>query len=207
MGLLTNRKDLHMGKSKVKLSYNSPVILTFAGVCLAALILNWITRGWSNRILFICYGRASLLDPLTYLRVFSYVFGHANFSHFAGNMTMLLLVGPIVEERFGSWNLCIMMGVTALAGGILNMLFFSTGILGASGIVFMLIILSAFTNMKKGEIPLTLIIIALIYLGKEVYSGIFVEDNVSHFGHLCGGFSALGFGAYFYKKKFENQLH
>lgn len=192
-----------MNNKKLKLSYNSPVILTFAGICLASLILNWITRGWSNRMLFICYGHPSLLDPLTYLRALSYVFGHASFSHFAGNMTMLLLVGPIVEERFGSWNLCIMMGVTALAGGILNMLFFNTGILGASGIVFMLIILSAFTNMKKGEIPLTLILIAVIYLGQEIYGGLFVEDNVSHFGHICGGISGLGFGAYFYKKKFE----
>ncbi len=192
-----------MSNKKFKLTYNSPVILTFAGICLLALILNWITRGWSNRLFFICYGHASLLDPLTYLRAFCYVFGHANFSHFAGNMTMLLLVGPIVEERFGSWNLCIMMVVTALAGGILNMIFFNTGILGASGIVFMLIILSAFTNMKKGEIPLTLIIIAVIYLGQELYSGIFVNDNVSHFGHLCGGFSGLGFGAYFYKMKFD----
>lgn len=196
-----------MKKLNLKLSYNSPVILTFAGICLVTLILNWITRGLSNRLLFICYGHPSLLDPLTYLRAFSYVFGHSGFSHFAGNMTMLLLVGPIVEERFGSWNLCIMMGVTALAGGILNMAFFNTGILGASGIVFMLIILSAFTNMKKGEIPLTLILIAIIYLGKEIYSGIFVEDNVSHFGHICGGVSGLGFGTYFYKKKFENQLH
>lgn len=196
-----------MKKLNLKLSYNSPVILTFAGICLVTLILNWITRGLSNRLLFICYGHPSLLDPLTYLRAFSYVFGHSGFSHFAGNMTMLLLVGPIVEERFGSWNLCIMMGVTALAGGILNMAFFNTGILGASGIVFMLIILSAFTNMKKGEIPLTLILIAIIYLGKEIYSGIFVEDNVSHFGHICGGVSDLGFGTYFYKKKFENQLH
>lgn len=192
-----------MSKKKFKLSYNSPVILTFAGICLVTLILNWITRGWANRILFICYGHPSLMNPLTYLRAISYVFGHANFSHFAGNMTMLLLVGPIVEERFGSWNLCIMMAVTALAGGILNMLFFNTGILGASGIVFMLIILSAFTNMKKGEIPLTLIIIAVIYLGQEIYSGLMIDDNVSHFGHLCGGFSGLGFGAYFYKKKFE----
>ncbi|MGN0680112.1 MAG: rhomboid family intramembrane serine protease, partial [Oscillospiraceae bacterium] len=101
------------------------------------------------------------------------------------------------------WNTAIMMFVTALAGGILNMMFFSTGILGASGIVFMLIILSAFTNMKKGEIPLTLILIAAIYLGKELYAGLFVTDNVSHFGHLCGGVSGLGFGAYYFKKKFE----
>ncbi len=190
-------------KTRWKLSYNSPVILTFAAICLGVLILHYISRGFTTSALFVCYGHASLLNPLTYLRVFSYVFGHSGFSHFAGNMTMLLLVGPAVEERYGSWNTAVMMFVTALAGGILNMAFFSTGILGASGIVFMLIILSAFTNMKKGEIPLTLILIAVIYLGKEVYSGIFVTDNVSHFGHLCGGVSGLGFGAYYYKKKFE----
>lgn len=190
------------GKTKHHLTYNSPVILTFAAICLVTLIMNAITKGFTNRLLFICYGHASLFDPLTYLRAFSYVFGHANFSHFAGNMTMLLLVGPIVEEKYGSWNLCIMMFVTALAGGILNMLFFDTGILGASGIVFMLIILSAFTDMKKGEIPLTLILIAAIYLGQEIYSGFTANDNVSHFGHICGGVSGLAFGIVYHKKKF-----
>ncbi len=192
-----------MKKTKYRLSYNSPVILTFAAVCMATLILNIITQGFTNRLLFVCYGHASLLDPLTYLRAFSYVFGHADFAHFAGNMTMLLLVGPIVEEKYGSGNLCIMMFATALAGGILNMIFFSTGLLGASGICFMLIILSAFTNMKKGEIPLTLILIAVIYLGQEVYSGFTASDNISHFGHICGGVSGLGFGIYYHKKKFE----
>lgn len=188
---------------KYKLSYNSPVILTFAAICLVVIMLHYITRGFTTSALFVCYGHASLMNPLTYLRAITYVFGHADFAHFAGNMTMFLLVGPIVEERYGSRNTAVMMVVTALAGGILNMLFFSTGILGASGIVFMLIILSAFTNMKKGEIPLTLILIAAIYLGKEIYSGLFVVDNVSHFGHLCGGLSGLGFGAYHFKKKFE----
>ncbi len=188
---------------KYKLTYNSPVILTFASMCLAALILSLITKGYTNRLLFICYGHGNVLDPLTYLRAITYVFGHASFSHFAGNMAMLLLIGPIVEERYGSWNLAIMMGVTAIAGGVLNTLFFNTGILGASGIVFMLIILSAFGNMKKGEIPLTLILTAAIYLGQEIYAGIAVSDNVSHFGHICGGVSGLGFGVWFYKKRFE----
>lgn len=188
---------------KYRLTYNSPVILTFAAVCAVTLLLDWITKGFTNRLLFICYGHGSLLDPLTYLRIFTYVFGHASFAHFAGNMTMLLLVGPIVEERYGSWNLAIMILVTAIAGGILNTFFFSTGILGASGIVFLLIILSAFGNMKKGEIPLTLILIAAIYLGQEIYAGITVNDNVSHFGHICGGVSGLCFGIWYYKKKFE----
>ena len=192
-----------MSKSRLKLTYNSPVILTFSIICLVTLLIDMLTQGGSNRLLFVCYGHANLLDPLTYLRMFSYVFGHANFAHFAGNITMLLLVGPIVEQHYGSWNTVIMMGVTALAGGLLNMFFFDTGILGASGLVFLMIILSAFTSMKKGEIPLTLILIAAIYLGQEIYSGIAVNDNISHFGHLCGGVSGIGFGIAFHKKKFN----
>ncbi len=192
-----------MSKSRLKLTYNSPVILTFSIICLVTLLIDMLTQGGSNKLLFVCYGHANLLDPLTYLRMFSYVFGHANFAHFAGNITMLLLVGPIVEQHYGSWNTVIMMGVTALAGGLLNMFFFDTGILGASGLVFLMIILSAFTSMKKGEIPLTLILIAAIYLGQEIYSGIAVNDNISHFGHLCGGISGIGFGIAFHKKKFN----
>lgn len=190
-----------MGNKKWKITFNSPVVLTFAAICLAVFVLDQITRGMTNRLLFVCYGHASLFDPLTYFRVFSYVFGHASFSHLAGNMTLFLLVGPIVEERYGSWNLVVMMAITAVVGGILNMIFFSTGLLGASGIVFLLIILSAFTGVKKGEIPLTLILIAAIYLGQEI-SSLFVNDGVSHFGHLCGGVSGLAFGFYYYKKKF-----
>ncbi|MCI7758941.1 MAG: rhomboid family intramembrane serine protease [[Eubacterium] saphenum] len=192
-----------MSKSRLKLTYNSPVILTFSIICLITLLIDMLTQGGSNRLLFVCYGHANLLDPLTYLRMFSYVFGHASFAHFAGNITMLLLVGPIVEQHYGSWNTVIMMAVTALVGGLLNMFFFDTGILGASGLVFLMIILSAFTSMKKGEIPLTLILIAAIYLGQEIYSGIAVNDNISHFGHLCGGVSGIGFGIAFHKKKFN----
>lgn len=188
---------------KFKLSYNSPVILTFAAVCTVTLILGFITDMYTTRLLFVCYGHGRILDPLTYLRAVTYVFGHADFAHYTGNMTMLLLIGPMVEERYGSWNLAIMMAVTAVAGGVLNTVFFDKGILGASGIVFLLIILSAFGNMKKGEIPLTLILIAAIYLGQEVVAGLTANDNISHFGHLCGGVSGLGFGIWYHKKKFE----
>ena len=200
---MAKSKFTYSSKPKYKLSFNSPVILTFAAICTVTLILGIVTNLYTTRLLFVCYGHGSFINPLTYLRMITYVFGHSGFAHFAGNMTMLLLIGPVVEDRYGSWNLAIMMAVTALAGGILNTLFFSTGILGASGIVFLLIILSAFGNMKRGEIPLTLILIAAIYLGQEIYAGITANDNISHFGHLCGGVSGLGFGIWYHKKKFE----
>ena len=189
-------------KTRLKLSYNSPVILTYCAICLVCLIVNSITGNWFNRMFLVCYGHPSLLDPLTYLRLFSYAFGHSGVSHFTGNMIMMLLVGPIAEEKYGSFNLAVMIAVTALAGGILNSVFFSTGLIGASGIVFMLIILCAFTGMKRGEIPLTLILVAVAYLGQEVYDGLFTTDNVSHFGHLVGGVSGLVFGILYHKKKF-----
>ena len=194
--------------AKVKLSmpmisYNSPVILTYAALSLVIVVIGELTNGWFTDFLFVCYGHPSVYDLLTYPRLILHALGHVNFSHYASNMIMMLLVGPIVEERFGSWNLLIMMAVTALATGILNSVLFTTGIIGASGIVFMLIILSAFTGVKKGEIPLTLILVTAIYLGQEVMSGINANDGISHFAHLTGGVSGLGFGAYFYKKKFS----
>ena len=42
-----------------------------------------------------------------------------------------------------------------------NILFFSTGLLGASGLVFMMIILVSASDLKRGEIPITMILAML----------------------------------------------
>ena len=77
---------------KLKLiDYNSPVILTFAGISLIALILSYLTLGYSNKLLFSVY-RSSLANPLTYLRLFTHVLGHADFSHYISNMMFFLIV-------------------------------------------------------------------------------------------------------------------
>ena len=75
------------------------------------------------------------------------------------------------------------------------MLFFEGAILGASGIVFAMIMLSSFVYSGKGEIPLTFLLVAAIYLGGQVVDGLFVQDNVSQMGHLMGGLvgSVVGF--------------
>lgn len=193
-----------MTKQKYKLSYNSPVILTFAGICLVFLIVDLITGGWFHKMFLVCYGHPSLLDPLTYVRTLLYIFGHGSVQHFTNNMIMLLLVGPVVEEKYGSWNTAVMILVTGVASGILNSIFFSTGVIGASGIVFLMIILSAFTNMKRGEIPLSLILVSVIYLGQEVWNAIAApNDGISQFGHIMGGLFGLAFGIYYHFKKFN----
>ena len=191
-------------KRKFKLTYNCPVVLTYAAVCLVFVLVDMLTQGWFNANIMVCYGHPSWLNPMTYVRCVTYFFGHSGWSHYASNMLLMLLVGPVVEEKYGSGNLAFMILITGIASGILNCLLFESGIIGASGIVFMMIILSAFTNMRKGEIPLSLILVAAIYLGREIVSA-FTPDSVSQFGHIAGGLFGLFWGIYYYRTKFSSQ--
>ncbi len=149
---------------KKKITWNAPVILGFALAGAAVLILNYLTGGFLIRKYF-CIYRTSLKDPLFYLRLFTHVLGHADFSHYAGNMTLFLVIGPLLEEKYGSRMIIEIIAVTAVITGIINVIFQpSTALLGASGIVFAFILLSSVTGRgKAGEIPATLIIVALIY--------------------------------------------
>ena len=180
------------------LSYNSVIILSFFFISLFALILNYLTKGKSNILLFSSY-RSSIFNPLTYLRLITHIFGHASWSHFMNNFLYILLIGPIIEEKYGSINLIIMILSTAVITGILNTLFSKKRILGASGIVFMLIILSSFVNITTGKIPVTLILICIFYVVNEIISGIFKKDDISHIGHLIGAVCGFVFGFYIFK--------
>jgi membrane associated rhomboid family serine protease len=99
----------------------------------------------------------------------------------------------MLEAIYGSWSLWFMILVTALVTGFLNILFFPTALLGASGVVFMMILLSSFTNFTKGEVPLTFILILALYLGREVINS-FSSNDVSEFAHVAGGFCGSLFG-------------
>lgn len=179
---------------KKKLEYNAPVVLTFAIVSLGALVLNTLTLGVSNRLLFSTY-RSSFKDIFTYIRLFGHVLGHSDLSHYVGNMMMFLLLGPIVEEKYGSKNLLGLIAVTALITGLVNaMLFPRASLLGASGVVFCLIVLSSMTSFSSGHIPLTMILVMVIYLGQEVYTGLFTSDNISQLTHIIGGVIGCVYG-------------
>ena len=73
--------------------------------------------------------------------------------------------------------------------------------------VFALILLSSFTSMKEGEIPLTFILVAALYIGQQVYQGIFVNDNVSNLTHILGGLVGAGLGYVMNKDKIRNRIY
>ena len=193
-----------MKKLFSKFQYNAPVVLTMTLVSAAVLLISFLTGGASNKLLFSVY-RTRLLDPLMYVRMFTYVLGHANYAHFLGNFTVILLVGPMLEEKYGSVPLLKMMAMTAFITGLVQIIFFpSTALLGASGIAFMMILLSSFTNLQKGRIPITLILVALIFLSGEVVDGIASpNDSISQMGHIIGGICGTLFGWAITKPKAE----
>jgi len=187
--------NMESRKKPIRVSFNSPAILVFTGICLIAQILNVLTHGASNTAVFSVY-RSSLLDPLTYVRCICHVFGHTGWSHLLANLMYILILGPMIEEKYSTSNTVIVMAATAVVTGIINMVFFpSVMLLGASGIVFAFILISSITTTEDRTIPVTFILVAILYIGQQVYEGIFVKDNISQMAHIVGGIvgSFLGF--------------
>lgn len=185
----------------MKLRYNSPVILSFTIASTLVLIIDSLTGGNFTRDFFVVYPRAREVFPsfdfrsfLSYLRLFSHVLGHADWMHLIANFSFILLIGPILEEKYGSNRVLAMIVITAFITGVLNVLVFSTALMGASGIVFMLILLSSFTNIRTGEIPITFVLIVALFLTKEIVNAVSTRDNISQFAHIIGGICGALFG-------------
>ena len=180
--------------TKLKITFNAPAILTFALACVVVQVLNVLTHGESNRVLFSTY-RSSLINPLTWLRCVTHVLGHADYAHYISNIMLMLVIGTTLEDKYGSRKLFFCILVTALVSGLVQVFFFpATALLGASGIVFMMIVLSSLSGMKNGSIPLTLILVVVLYLGGELWDAITVRDNVSQLTHIVGGVCGMFFG-------------
>lgn len=175
------------GRKKMSIVVNSPVVLGFAGLCALVLALDMFTGGYTTSLLFSVY-RAPLLSPFTWFRFFGHVFGHAGVEHLVSNMMFILVIGPMLEDKYGSRIIIWVIAITAAVTGIFHYIVFpGSALLGASGVVFAFILLASFTGIKSNEIPLTFILVAVLYLGQQVYEGIFVSDNVSQLTHILGG--------------------
>lgn len=187
----------------MKVKYNAPVIISYTIFCFFIIIaILSLDVGAGNKekpgylsYLFSVGGAFDFSNPICYFRLISHIFGHADFGHFIGNFTLILLIGPILEEKYGSKKLILMILVTALIAGIIQSVFFNSWLLGASGVLFMMIILVSMSNFKDGEIPITFILVMTLYLGKEfieIFS--FKAENISHSTHIIGGICGAIFG-------------
>ena len=181
----------------MRIKYNAPTVLTFTLICAVVLLLSRtllpnLAENW-----FMVPGRGgfSITSFRNWISLLTHIIGHANWSHLISNFTLILLIGPMLEENYGSVTLLEMIIITALVTGILNVLIFRSALMGASGVVFMMILLSSFTNFSKGEIPLTFIIVLILYMGVQFLDAFNPEySNISQFAHIVGGLCGSFFG-------------
>lgn len=177
----------------LRITYNAPVVLTFALLSGVILLINMVTGNGIAGLVSVG-GHFNFSNPTHYLGLLTHTLGHADPAHLLGNMAFFLLLGPLLEEKYGSKRLLLFIASTALITSVLQLLFFSEGLWGASGIVFMFIMLASMTNLKSGEIPLSFLLVAVLFIGKEIYSS-FQADTISQFAHILGGIcgSVIGY--------------
>lgn len=184
----------------IKVKFNAPVTLVFVMICFIATLLGVVSNGRITQIVFMTY-HSALASPMTYVRFVTHIFGHSGWSHFIGNASYLLLLGPMLEEKYGSKELIEVIGITAVITGIVNYIFFwNVGLCGASGVVFAFIIIASFTGFREGEIPLTFVLVAVIFIGQQVYEGIAVKNDISNMAHIVGGIVGAVIGYWLNKK-------
>ena len=184
----------------MKISYNAPIILTFALLSTIVLVLS-LSLPENFKFWFLSPAIFNFQDPKFYTGILFHPLAHANWGHLLGNFSFILLIGPNLEEKYGSRDLLFMIILTAIFSGLLDAAFFDTYGIGASGIVFMMILLSSFTNMQSGKIPLTFIFVVILFIGQEIYAGFVNDDNVSQFAHILGGICGGIFGFFLGNKK------
>lgn len=184
----------------MKLSYNSPLILSLALLATIVLIFDQYLPKDIISLYFSSPSTFHLNSVLDYFCSFSYILGHADIEHLASNFTYILLVGPALEEKYGFITLGLLIIVTAVSTSLLNSVFFHESIIGASGIAFMLIILSTFANSRPDAIPLTFVLVIIFFFTKEIVQVAAVHNDVSHFTHIFGGVCG-GISGFLLRKK------
>jgi len=136
---------------------------------------------------------------LELFQMFSYILGHSSWDHLLGNTSQILILGNIIEEKFGSIKLAKMILITALTGSCATFLVnafnvhlrglnYGYTVRGASGIVYSFWVLASVVGNKSGKIPLELLIVLSIILTSSVFNFYwYPSTNISHMGHVIGG--------------------
>jgi len=185
-----------------RLSIEAPVVVGFVFLCVVLHLLNMTILPGVSKFLGID-DYFTLWSPMQYVRMITHIFGHDGIPHLRGNMTNILLVGPSAEAIFGSKEILMIMLVVALSSGVGHIFIGRawTTQLGASGVVFALILLNSLASARSGKIPLSFVMTACLYMGGELWNLFFAGDYVSHHAHLIGGVVGSAAGYMIHERK------
>jgi membrane associated rhomboid family serine protease len=180
----------------MQLRYNAPVTFSFALICVLVMLLDqYVFPGFVGAYLSAPGADFNAGQPAHYFAILLYVFGHESWTHLWNNFLFLLLLGPILEEKYTPKPLLLMMFTTTIVTGIFNILMKQPPLVGASSLVFMMIMLVSFARTKAGDVPVSFILIFILFLLAELTrSAQNSNPAVSNLAHIIGGVCGTIFG-------------
>ena len=178
----------------LKLRLDAPVSLVFSLACIIVFACDFfIFKGKIIPLLFTSAGNAkanlpfNFSNPLDYIKIFTHVFGESSPSSLLINLSFILLLGPVLEERYGSPLVALEIAVVALVSGVLNACCVPLSLNGSSSVVFSMLLLACVASLNKKELPVSFVLVFVLYLVYVMYAA--VKNNPS--------LSANAFAAFF----------
>lgn len=163
-------------KIKIKFSYDSPVSLSFAIITVLIFVLNSFVLKGKLTPFFTAPTAAGGAFPFkfneiaSYLRLVFFQFGYNDLSLLFADLIIILLLGQILEERYGSLIVGLMMFFSSLFSGVLNACFYNNSLFGAGSIVMMMIFLNALTSISKKKVSILSLVTIALLICREVFS-------------------------------------
>ncbi len=193
--------------TRPKIRCNAPTTIAFILICTVILAVETIFHTELIAYFFTTGGAHKSPAPFNaayafdYARLFLHVFGNSDRLHFISEAVFILLLGPSAEEKYGSFLLVLMLAVAAAFSGVLNACFSPIPLTGSGTAAFLLAFLFLFSTRKKNEVPLSYILIFILYAGK-IIADIQTQRNIIPLIQIAGGLcgSLLSFFAVPQKK-------
>lgn len=195
-------------KSSLRLTYDFPVTVTFVLAALLVFVLDsFVFKGKLMSSAFVCHGAKTAEIPFNFKSpgniagLILYVLGNRDWNMLFSNLILILFLGQILEERYGSLMLGIMTFISTLVGGVLTACISTVPLTGAGSLVFMMLVLVSLTELTKKRIPVYCLTAFILYLAFSFYrnsEGIkgadFLQKNVGVLVELIGGITGSIFG-------------
>lgn len=187
-------------KFSLKFAYDAPVTLSFAFISIVLFVIDLILKKVDLSLLILSSPTSAkgslpfeLNNALSYFRILLYGFGGTT-PVLIYNLIFVLLLGPGIEEKYGSVVIGIMMMFSSLFAGVLNSCFGTIPLKGCVSMVFMLIFLNSFTSFTNKKVPLSFITVFVLFILSQIYTE--PKMNALQFfiniaGGLCGSLFAF----------------
>lgn len=197
---MAKKKSRAKLKLKIKFNYDAPVTLTFTLLSVLLFVIDFVfLKERLNSSIFITPTvsgdfQFSFSSLNSYLRLFLYIFGRESTLLFFSRLVIITLLGPRMEERYGSAVIGIMILVSTLFTGVLSASCCKHPFNGTDPIVFMLILLDMLFHISKKTISLSSALATALFI-----ACLFINPNENGLvgilivlaGGLCGSLFAF----------------